>query len=54
LTKDDFLLRPDVLIDAGFDPAALPTVQPLTAGSSPRPATPAPVGPPPDSLNAAP
>ncbi|MCI0361081.1 MAG: serine/threonine protein kinase [Planctomycetaceae bacterium] len=49
-TKEDFLIRPEVIIDAGFDPAALPSIQQL-APSSPRPSSPAAVGPPPDSLN---
>jgi Serine/threonine protein kinase len=49
--KDDFLIRPEMIIDAGFDPAALPSIQPVTTISSPRPAPPALVGPPPDSLN---
>jgi hypothetical protein len=53
-TKDDFLLRPDVLIDAGFDPAILPSIQPLSASLSPRPPAPATVGPPPDSLTTKP
>jgi serine/threonine-protein kinase len=50
----DFLLRPDVVIDAGFDPTILPTIQPLTGGASPRPAGSPAVGPPPDSLSAQP
>ncbi len=47
LSPDDFLMRPDVLIDAGFDPTLLPTIQPQSGGASSRSA--APVGPPPDS-----
>ena len=50
-SKDDFLLRPDVLIDAGFNPAILPSIQPLAAAPPPRPPAPATVGPLPESLN---
>ena len=51
-SPSDFLLRPGVLVDAGFDPTRLPTIQPLTAGGPTRSTSPATVGPPPDSLSA--
>lgn len=53
-TPADFLLRPDVVIDAGFDPTILPTIQPLAGGATSRASANPPVGPPPDAVSVKP
>ncbi len=53
-SPSDFLLRAGVIVDAGFDPTILPTIQPLTGGGPSRSSAPAAVGSPPDSLSTKP